>query len=637
MATSSRHTKIYDIPSGENDIEDTDGTNDMSTARRSRSHRVIPGSDSDDQNTDINGNDDICNATAASRGSTFAIQGGKSSRTSSPAIVMPSRNNLGRRDLEFRRNASQYKSFFDVLQSSKQSFQLSQAALEHRSDEKMPWQRLQSERIRLQAIQSECESIRGQMSRSLDQTRAETDIVRKIAEDIEKIGTGLQALPEIPEDMATGIIQLNTIVMSHNGWTSLSAKVRDVISKQNSSANTGPATSKDSGLGPLADASLNMSASQVAVEVREQAYYRQKYLDAENIRQDMEMELLEARDQIKVLESRLERRDAGERELNGAAEEYIIEGWLNATIGQLGAGQWKNFVGAFFRRRIPLLMDTSIKLLWVKTPWTCDYRETGSMAMSLEERSARLFWLLHQDRWTPSRSAEAIDHLYIISDCIVKRGVDSTGLRNVFPTLADLLCSKLRGHPYLHDFAVLQLVQLSRYISGYGSGHGSSDMTMDMMIGPQQSLPRRLGSLVDTRGHYQSDGLRSAVDDESLCHIAGRHGYYRDSDVEKYWVMIDFTDKSVRVIERTMASQCDWMGVRVGSRLTTEATVQSPDSHRWNDIVVHDMSTELRMWWDVCIADIDWDEVLNNLEIPVPEGMTMEELEAEAELLFGSL
>ncbi|ETS80086.1 hypothetical protein PFICI_07615 [Pestalotiopsis fici W106-1] len=275
--------------------------------------------------------------------------------------------------------------------------------------------------------------------------------------------------------------------------------------------------------------------------------------------------------------------------LQSSASRYLemTASWLESTIGDLPEGVWQFFLQTYFEGDCIISAAISKPPFWVKTPWVSE-QPKALIARSLAETAALLFRLLHQNNWSITETVTAFDYLHIISTHIMQEAADASGVHRLLPTLVRKFRNRLSGEAFWHDFAILQLSQLAIYISG--PAYDRSVVNVGMMIGPDTRLSRVLGRLVEAGSQASPEAVWAAVDKKCSVMIGGS-GVYRDRDVDEYWVFMSFEDKSLRIIERSMTG-------RVRGTTTSWAQVPSPDSERWEDIIITpiDLGRPYHIW-----------------------------------------
>ncbi|KAI0168519.1 hypothetical protein BJ166DRAFT_611525, partial [Pestalotiopsis sp. NC0098] len=299
---------------------------------------------------------------------------------------------------------------------------------------------------------------------------------------------------------------------------------------------------------------------------------------------------------------------------------------LDTMIGGLSEGDsWEHFLDTYLKRD-PRSSPTAAArpMLLIRPPWTAAELDLLPRT-SMWERSAQLYWMISRNDWTRPKVVNALELLYLISSDI-QRGHDYSGVRDMLTsrTIKRFL-EGISVQAYLHDFAILQLAQLSKFMARGGEGGLWAEMSM--MKGPRTSLPRVLGCLVEQKMQVDSRSIKAALDTKNS-QVVGHFAIYCDDNTDNYWALVNFNDCSIQVIDRQLAQKPEYF--MAGNKYGFKIIVSCPRPERWGaGLRFDDISSDLHTFWMARVVNlppIDFD-VLEGYEPIYTDEERAEEME----------
>lgn len=303
-----------------------------------------------------------------------------------------------------------------------------------------------------------------------------------------------------------------------------------------------------------------------------------------------------SRVRVALVETQLRRLDAdheaGQRQL--IKLRISVGQWFACTFGELSEHLWCDFIHKFTKYEMlaPLKDDDLAAGLWsVEAPWLGDSpgQPFSCAGQTYEQVAAQLFWLLHQDSWSGIDVSNAFEMLRAISDLVAtSTDVVRTGrFRNLLDMVYSQFQKHLREDGYLSALAKFALRELHLALNTTpGSGWRSVD--------PSESPAGAslLGNLDLVLQQIKRDSEPSKVAEalQSRClyplHMIGTMGLYHQRG-DRYWVVVDFQRRTVRVLEKGMGEMlADYSLV-----------VRSPPDSKREDIVFPNTSVTTYLWW----------------------------------------
>ncbi|ETS76675.1 hypothetical protein PFICI_12062 [Pestalotiopsis fici W106-1] len=269
---------------------------------------------------------------------------------------------------------------------------------------------------------------------------------------------------------------------------------------------------------------------------------------------------------------------------------------LNVMIGRLPHAKWDYFINVFCVKSRTIRTLDRKGMLAVLTPWISDETHLFGDHGCVFITAARIFYMIHMDEWKPADAVRALQQLYMLSILIMHCGEDFDGVGKLLNTIMmEKLCAQFSAHAYLHDFAILQLLQLESFMAQDEEFRPKVDL--GMMKSPDTHLPCILGQLIQDGKHMDRPAIQAALN-KNTYHAVERVVICRDAAVEGFFAVVDPENATVRVVDRKLARPV----IYNATYTNRTAVITSPDNDRWDDQVFDHISGDTDFSWDANIA-----------------------------------